>query len=131
MTPNVSLRPPQAHAPISMQQQHSHADTYKLERRFPLTGMTSQIQVESSNSGHPDAGGTENLLTAQVVKKGVSASPYGVDGLEERQEVFLGVDVLLTVGREKDILPFLKVEASQYVACLDILQVVVKHLRHR
>ena len=49
--------------------------------------MTSQIQVESSNSGHPDAGGTENLLTAQVVKKGVSASPYGVDGLEDSSRV--------------------------------------------
>ena len=49
--------------------------------------MTSQIQAESSNSGHPDAGWTENLLTAQVVKKGVSASLYGVDGLEDSSRV--------------------------------------------
>lgn len=55
---------------------------------------------------------------------------HGVDGVEERQEVLLGVDVLLAVGRQKDIFALLKTEAAENVARFDFGQVVVENFRH-
>lgn len=50
---------------------------------------------------------------------------YGVDGIEQRGEVSLGVDVLLAVGAEQDVLSFLESEALVDVASLDVGEVGV------
>ena len=53
-----------------------------------------------------------------------------VDGVEERQEVLLGVDVLLAVGAQKNVLALLQAQALVDVAGLNLCQVVVQHLGH-
>ncbi len=54
-----------------------------------------------------------------------------IDGVEERQEVLLRVDILLAVGREEDIFPFFKTETAEYVGGFDVGEVVVQHFCHR
>ena len=54
-----------------------------------------------------------------------------VDGVEEREEVLLGVDVLLAVGGEEDILALLQAETLVHIARLNLGEVVVEDLRHR
>ncbi len=49
----------------------------------------------------------------------------GVDGSEQRQEVFLGVDVLLAVGAQQYIFAFLEPQAAVDVAGFDVGEVVV------
>ena len=56
---------------------------------------------------------------------------HGVYRAEQAREVPLGVDVLLPVGREEDVLPFLQPQPSVDVRGLYLLQVVVQHLCHR
>lgn len=56
---------------------------------------------------------------------------HGVDGVEERQEVLLGVDILLAVGRQKDVAAFFQTEATEDVGGFNVGQVVVKHFGHR
>ena len=60
----------------------------------------------------------------------VVALGYGIDGVEEAQEVLLGVDVLLAVCRQQDVLTFLEAEAAVDVAGLDVSEVLMKHLGH-
>ena len=50
---------------------------------------------------------------------------------EQAREVPLGVDVLLPVGREEDVLPFLQPQPPVNVRGLYLLQVAVQHLSHR
>ncbi len=54
----------------------------------------------------------------------------GVDGVEQRQEVLFGVDVLLSVGAQQYVPAFFKAEASVDVAGLDVRQVAVEHFGH-
>ena len=54
----------------------------------------------------------------------------GVDCVEEAEEVFLCVDVLFAVGRQKDIFALLETEALVDVAGLDFGEVLVKHFCH-
>ena len=56
---------------------------------------------------------------------------HGVYRAEQAREVPLGVDVLLPVGREEDVLPFLQPQPPVNVRGLYLLQVAVQHLRHR
>lgn len=55
----------------------------------------------------------------------------GVDGVEEAEEVLLRVDVLLAVGREKDVFPFFESETLVDVAGLDVSKVLMEHFGHR
>ena len=43
-----------------------------------------------------------------------------IDGVEERQEVLLGVDILLAMSRQKNIFTFLETKAAENVGCLDV-----------
>ena len=54
----------------------------------------------------------------------------GVDGIEQRQEVFLGVDVFLAVGRQEDVSALVETETGVDVARLDVGEILVKHLGH-
>ena len=56
---------------------------------------------------------------------------HGVYRAEQAREVPLGVNVLLPVGREEDVLPFLQAQSLMNVRGLYLPQVVVQHLRHR
>ena len=53
-----------------------------------------------------------------------------VDGIEERQEVLLGVNVLLAVGGQQDIFPLFKSEALVDIGGLYFRQIVVQHFSH-
>ena len=53
-----------------------------------------------------------------------------VDGVEQREEVLLRVDVLLAVRRKKDVLTLLQAKALMDVACLNLRKVIMQHLCH-
>ena len=55
---------------------------------------------------------------------------HGVDGGEEGREILLGVDVLLAMGGEQDILPFFQTQPFVNVGRFDLGEVLVQHLRH-
>lgn len=53
-----------------------------------------------------------------------------INRVEQREEIFLGVDVFLAVGREQDVFAFFKSEALVYVARLDFLEVLMQNFCH-
>ena len=53
-----------------------------------------------------------------------------VDSSEEGEEVLLGINVFLAMGRQENILAFLQTEALVDVASLDIGEVVVENFCH-
>lgn len=54
-----------------------------------------------------------------------------VNRIEQAQEVFLRIDILLTMGAQKNVLPFLQSQPCMNVASLNICQIIVQHLSHR
>ena len=68
---------------------------------------------------------------AAVQHRHVVFPGHGVYRAEQAREVPLGVDVLLPVGREEDVLPFLQPQSLMDTRGLYLTQVVVQHLRHR
>ena len=54
-----------------------------------------------------------------------------IDGVEKRQEILLGVDVLLAMGRQQNVFTFLQAQPFMNVGCLNLRQVVMQHLCHR
>ena len=54
-----------------------------------------------------------------------------VDSGEQAREVLLGVDVLLAVRGEQDVLALLQTEPTVDIARLDLRQIRAQHLRHR
>lgn len=54
-----------------------------------------------------------------------------VDSSEEGEEVFLRVDIFLTVGGQENVLTFFQAKALVNVAGLDIGEVVVENFCHR
>ena len=68
---------------------------------------------------------------AAVEDRHVISLGHGVDGVEEGEEVLFGVDVLLPVRAQEDVLPLLKPEPPVYVARLDLREVPAEDLRHR
>ena len=56
---------------------------------------------------------------------------HRIDCIEEAQEVLFGVDVLLAMGGQKDILPFLESKTLMDVAGLDLCEVLMQHFGHR
>ena len=55
---------------------------------------------------------------------------HGVDGIEEGEEVALGVDVLLPVGGQQDVFTLLQSQPLMDVRRLYLLQIIVQYLRH-
>ena len=53
-----------------------------------------------------------------------------IDGGEQAQEVLFGVDVLLTVGGQQNILVLFQSQTLQHIAFLDLLQIHVQDFRH-
>ena len=53
-----------------------------------------------------------------------------VNSSEEGEEVFLRVDIFLTVGGQENVLAFLQAEALVNIAGLDIGEIVVEDFRH-
>lgn len=56
---------------------------------------------------------------------------YGVDGVEQREEVLLRVYVLLAVRAQQYVFPLLKAEAGVDVTGLYVGEILVQHLGHR
>ena len=56
---------------------------------------------------------------------------HGVDGIEQREEVLLGVDILFAVGGEEDVSPLLQAQAGVDVGGFDLGQVGVQDFGHR
>ena len=55
---------------------------------------------------------------------------YGVDGVEQREEVLLRVYVLLAVGAQQYVFSFFKSETGVDVAALNLFEVLAEHFRH-
>ena len=55
----------------------------------------------------------------------------GVDGVEQAQEVLLGVDILLAVSTQQNVFAFFEAEAFVDVACLDVFEVLMQNFGHR
>ena len=54
-----------------------------------------------------------------------------INSSEETQEILLGVDILLTVSAQKDILTFLQTQTLVDIAGLNLSEVLMEHLGHR
>ena len=54
-----------------------------------------------------------------------------VDGGEQRGKVLLGVDILLAVGRQQNVLALLETQTLVDIGRLDFFQILVQHLGHR
>ncbi len=81
-----------------------------------------------------ESAGLQALAAARVatVKDGhIVFLCHLVDGREEAEEVFLGINVLFAVGGEEDVLPLLQTEAGVDVAGLDGGEVLVQDFGHR
>lgn len=81
-----------------------------------------------------EAGGLEALAGTRMatVENGhVVLLRHLVDCVEQRKEVLLRVDVLLAMGAQKNVLPFLQAQALVNITCLNLSQVIVQHLSHR
>ena len=68
---------------------------------------------------------------AAVQHRHVVSLRHSVDGVEQAQEVTLGVDVLLPVGREQDVPALLQAEPLMDIRGLYLRQVLPQHLGHR
>lgn len=82
----------------------------------------------------PESGLLEALARtrmAAVEDRHVVAFGDGVDGVEEREEILLGVDVLLAVGRQKYIFTFFESEALMDVAGLNVGEILMENFCHR
>ena len=55
---------------------------------------------------------------------------HAVDGIEEREEVFLGVDILLAVSGKEYVFAFLQAKALMHVAGFDLGKVLMEHFCH-
>lgn len=67
---------------------------------------------------------------ATVEDRHVVLFRHFVDSSEEGEEVLLGINVFLAMGRQENILAFLQTEALVDVASLDIGEVVVEDFCH-
>lgn len=67
---------------------------------------------------------------ATVEDRHVVLFRHFVDSCEEGEEVLLGINVFLAMGRQENILAFLQTEALVDVASLDIGEVVVEDFCH-
>ena len=79
------------------------------------------------------AGGLQALARtrmAAIEDRHIVLLRHLVDGIEQRQEVLLRIDVLFAVSAQKDILPLLQPQPSMNVRSFNLCQVVVQHLRH-
>lgn len=80
----------------------------------------------------------EARLFEALARAGMAAVEYGhvvfagdgVDGVEQREEVFLGVDVFLAVGAKQYVPAFLEAETGVDVAGFDCGKVFVEHFGH-
>ena len=80
-----------------------------------------------------EAGGLQPLFGAGVagVQNGhIVGFRHFIDGREEAGEILLGVDVLLPVGGEQDVLSLFKAQARMDIAGFDFCQIVMEHLCH-
>ena len=83
------------------------------------------VQLESAGLQALAAAGVAAVEDGHVVLLG-----HAVDGGEEAHEVLLGVDVLLAVGGEQDVLALLQAQALVDVAGLNLGEVLVQDLGH-
>lgn len=54
----------------------------------------------------------------------------GVDGVEEGEEVFLGVNIFFAMGGEEDVFSFFKAEPLMDIACFNVCKILVKYFGH-
>ena len=71
------------------------------------------------------AAGVARIQNGHVVSFGQT-----VDGTEQVEKIFLGVDVLLPMGREQDIAPFFKAQPLQHIAGFDLGKIGTQDLGH-
>ena len=83
------------------------------------------VQLEAAGLQALAAAGVAAVEDGHVVLLG-----HLVDGGEQAQEVLLGVNILLAVGAEKDVLALLQAQALVDVAGLYLLEVAVQDLGH-
>ena len=54
-----------------------------------------------------------------------------IDRRKQADKVLFGIDILLAVSGEQDILAFFKAQSSMNIARFDLFEIVMQHLRHR
>ena len=101
--------------------------------------MQLVIVVEAQRLVDPDARvQLEATLLQTMLAAGMAGVQDGhivffcqrIDGGKQAQEVLFGVDVLLTVGGQQNVLVLLQSQTLQHIAFLDFLQIHVQHLCH-
>ena len=81
-----------------------------------------------------EAAGLQALARARVAaieNRHIILLRHLVDCVEKRQEVLLRVDILLAMGAQKNVLPFLQPQPSMNIRSFNLRQVVMQHFRHR
>ncbi len=81
-----------------------------------------------------EAGSLETLARTRVARvqdRHIILLRHFIDGRKQRKEVLLGVDVLLPVRAQKNILALLKPQPGMNVTSLNLGQIVMQHFRHR
>ena len=102
---------------------HLEAVVVVEAERFVLDDALIQLKAAGSKA-------VARAGVARVEDGHVVLLRHPVDGGEEREEVLLRVDVLLSVGGEQDIPALLQAETAVDVARLDFGKVVVEYLGH-
>ena len=102
-----------------------HLEAVVVVKTEGLVLDDAPIELEAAGGKAVAAAGVARVEDGHVVLLG-----HAVDGGEEAQEVFLGVDVFFAVGGEQDIAAFLQTEALVDVGGLDAVEVFVQHFGH-
>ncbi len=103
---------------------HLQAVVVVEAERFVLDD--ARIQLKS--------GGLETLARARmatVQNRHIVLNSHGVDGVEQRQEVLLCVNVLFAVSAQQDVPALLQAQPLMNIRSLYLSQVLVQHLGHR
>ena len=102
-----------------------HLQTVVIVKAQRLVGDDAPVQFKAAFLQPLTAPGMAGVQHRQVVLR-----RHGVYRREERTEILLRVDVFLPVGREQDIFAFFQTQPGVNVACLDLRQILMQHLRH-
>ena len=102
-----------------------HLQAVVIVKAQRLVGDDAPVQFKAAFLQPLAAPGMAGVQHRQVVLR-----RHGVYRREERTEILLRVDVFLPVGREQDILAFFQTQLGVNVACLDLRQILMQHLRH-
>ena len=102
-----------------------HLQAVVIVKAQRLVGNDAPVQLESAFLQPLAASRMAGVQHRQVVLR-----RHGVHRRKERTEILLRVDILLPVSGEQNIFALFQTQPGMNVACLDLRQILMQHLRH-